>query len=177
MLNPDGVINGNYRTSLSGDDLNRQWKHPHQTKHPQIYHSKKLIIESEYKKLLYIDFHGHSKKKSSFMYGCTTQKSPYRAKELPYVLSKKMHNFSYYCCNFTTPKSKEGTSRISLWKAGIQYSYTYELSFCGPHKERRHFNIKDYEAIGYQLCLSLCQYFYSRVLALELNQEIKNHCE
>ena len=25
MLNPDGVILGNYRTSLSGSDLNRQW--------------------------------------------------------------------------------------------------------------------------------------------------------
>jgi murein tripeptide amidase MpaA len=30
MLNPDGVINGNYRTSLAGCDLNRRWKNPHQ---------------------------------------------------------------------------------------------------------------------------------------------------
>ena len=59
------------------------------------------------------------------MYGCTTQKSPYRAKEFPYVLSKRMQNFSYFSCNFTTPKSKEGTSRITLWKTGIDYSYTY----------------------------------------------------
>lgn len=28
MLNPDGVINGNYRCSLSGSDLNRRWKAP-----------------------------------------------------------------------------------------------------------------------------------------------------
>ncbi len=28
MLNPDGVINGNYRCSLSGSDLNRRWKSP-----------------------------------------------------------------------------------------------------------------------------------------------------
>ena len=28
MLNPDGVINGNYRCSLAGCDLNRQWKNP-----------------------------------------------------------------------------------------------------------------------------------------------------
>lgn len=26
MLNPDGVINGNYRTSMTGYDLNRYWK-------------------------------------------------------------------------------------------------------------------------------------------------------
>lgn len=28
MLNPDGVIVGNYRTSLGGVDLNRQWASP-----------------------------------------------------------------------------------------------------------------------------------------------------
>ena len=28
MLNPDGVINGNYRCSLAGCDLNRRWKYP-----------------------------------------------------------------------------------------------------------------------------------------------------
>jgi len=26
MMNPDGVIHGHYRTSLSGNDLNRRWK-------------------------------------------------------------------------------------------------------------------------------------------------------
>lgn len=80
MLNPDGVINGNYRTSLSGQDLNRQWKNPDKMAHPEIYYLKKSILESEYKKSLYIDIHGHSKKKSSFMYGCITPKSPYVSK-------------------------------------------------------------------------------------------------
>ncbi|CAD7942134.1 unnamed protein product [Amoebophrya sp. A120] len=28
MLNPDGVISGNYRCSLAGVDLNRQWRFP-----------------------------------------------------------------------------------------------------------------------------------------------------
>lgn len=28
MLNPDGVINGNYRCSLAGCDLNRRWDKP-----------------------------------------------------------------------------------------------------------------------------------------------------
>ena len=28
MLNPDGVINGNYRCSMAGCDLNRQWHNP-----------------------------------------------------------------------------------------------------------------------------------------------------
>lgn len=40
MLNPDGVINGNYRSSLAGCDLNRQWKNPSKTLHPTIFNVK-----------------------------------------------------------------------------------------------------------------------------------------
>ena len=29
MLNPDGVISGNYRVSMSGNDLNRRYVKPH----------------------------------------------------------------------------------------------------------------------------------------------------
>jgi cytosolic carboxypeptidase protein 2/3 len=43
MVNPDGVINGNYRCSLAGCDLNRRWKHPSKTLHPTIYETKKLV--------------------------------------------------------------------------------------------------------------------------------------
>ncbi len=37
MLNPDGVIIGNYRSSLSGNDLNRQWIAPISKLYPEIY--------------------------------------------------------------------------------------------------------------------------------------------
>ena len=40
MLNPDGVINGNYRCSLAGCDLNRRWKTPSKVIHPTIYNTK-----------------------------------------------------------------------------------------------------------------------------------------
>ena len=43
MLNPDGVINGNYRCSLAGCDLNRRWKVPNKTLHPTIFHTKRLV--------------------------------------------------------------------------------------------------------------------------------------
>jgi len=43
MMNPDGVINGNYRCSLAGCDLNRRWKTPSKTLHPAIYAVKKLV--------------------------------------------------------------------------------------------------------------------------------------
>ena len=33
MVNPDGVIYGNFRTNLSGFDLNRQWLEPDRSLH------------------------------------------------------------------------------------------------------------------------------------------------
>ena len=43
MLNVDGVINGNYRCSLAGCDLNRRWKTPSKILHPTVYHVKKMV--------------------------------------------------------------------------------------------------------------------------------------
>ena len=64
MMNPDGVINGNYRCSLAGCDLNRRWKAPHRNLHPTIYATKKLIkdMHNERTVMLYTDLHGHSRK-------------------------------------------------------------------------------------------------------------------
>jgi len=42
MLNPDGVIVGNYRSSLSGLDLNRQWILPSTKLAPEIYQIKEV---------------------------------------------------------------------------------------------------------------------------------------
>lgn len=72
MLNPDGVINGNYRTSLSGEDLNRRWSNPDPHMHPEIHHTKRLLTKM--KKIwtvgLVLDVHGHSRKHGVFVYGC-----------------------------------------------------------------------------------------------------------
>ena len=64
MLNPDGVINGNYRCSLAGCDLNRRWKTPSKVIHPTIYHVKKLVkqLHNERSVVLFCDLHGHSRK-------------------------------------------------------------------------------------------------------------------
>ena len=106
MLNPDGVINGNYRTSLAGCDLNRRWKKPDRQTNSQIYAIKKFMEQSEHKKALFIDLHGHSKKRASFMYGCLNKDNPYLCKEFPFILSKVGYHFSYYNCNFNTSSAK-----------------------------------------------------------------------
>ena len=40
MLNPDGVIRGNYRCNTLGVDLNRRWLNPSKLLHPTVYFTK-----------------------------------------------------------------------------------------------------------------------------------------
>jgi len=71
ILNPDGVVIGNYRCSLSGQDLNRQWIGATSRLFPEIYYTKQMFkktLESR-KIFMYIDVHGHSRKRNAFMYG------------------------------------------------------------------------------------------------------------
>ena len=74
-LNPDGVVCGNYRSSVAGVDLNRQWILPDVQLHPEVYFTKELmsqITRLNKQILVYCDIHCHSKKKNSFLYGCNT---------------------------------------------------------------------------------------------------------
>jgi murein tripeptide amidase MpaA len=103
MLNPDGVIVGNYRCSLSGQDLNRQWITPMSKVHPEIYAVKLMIKKTLESRdiIMFCDIHGHSRQKNIFMYGCQNQKMD-RLKEkiFPFLYSKRSQNFSMPNCNF-----------------------------------------------------------------------------
>eukprot|EP01038_Epipyxis_sp_PR26KG_P005318 gene5318-7382_t len=159
MLNPDGVIHGNYRCSLSGTDLNRRYSDTHFRLHPTIYAMKKLISTAQNNRgvLLYIDLHGHSRLKNSFVYGCdmtllpeknakvmtcTMQKDDIDANRIyartfPKILSMISDSnnngyFSFKDCSFAIDKSKFGTGRVVTWRdLGVVASYTIEMSFCG----------------------------------------------
>ena len=103
MLNPDGVIVGNYRCSLSGLDLNRQWITPSQKLCPELYFTKVMMRKTQDSRdiLFYCDYHGHSRAKNLFMYGCSNTKSD-RLKEriFPLLFSKNYENFKFESCNF-----------------------------------------------------------------------------
>jgi murein tripeptide amidase MpaA len=83
MLNPDGVIVGNYRCSLAGVDLNRQWVGSSSKMYPENYHTKLMMRKTlESRDLFfYCDFHGHSTNRNLFMYGNNQTKPVDRLKE------------------------------------------------------------------------------------------------
>ena len=163
MLNPDGVINGNYRCDLAGFDLNRNWKNPDPTKHRTIFATKQLMhnIQQSRELLFFCDFHGHSTKHNVFMYGCECENGPQKLMEMvfPCIMSRiagerqdittKNQNGSSHIClrtgvfsfvdsSFKMKKEKDSTARIVVRRQfNMTHSYTLEASMFGcnfgPH--------------------------------------------
>lgn len=77
MLNPDGVIVGNNRCSLSGKDLNRQYRTVMRESYPSIWHTKLMIrrLLEECGVAIYCDLHAHSRKHNIFVYGCERKRA------------------------------------------------------------------------------------------------------
>lgn len=71
MLNPDGVFVGNYRTGILGEDFNRKFATGKKELFPEIHILRKVINDCKRsgKVLLFLDLHGHSVLKNSFIYG------------------------------------------------------------------------------------------------------------
>lgn len=132
----------------------------HPALHPTIVAFKELIrtVQSNRSVALFLDLHGHSKLKNSFIYGCDVSAQPEKySKYLASVLSEDEINqrrifcrifpkilctmsksstsngyFSYRDCSFNIDKSKFGTGRVVSWRdLGVMASYTIEMSFCG----------------------------------------------
>ncbi|CAM9194930.1 unnamed protein product [Ectocarpus fasciculatus] len=161
MLNPDGVIVGNYRCSLAGGDLNRQYDNPKRELFPEVLNLKQMISNFGIGKevLLYVDLHGHSKKSNIFMYGVEnpTDEALYmRERIIPTLLDQASPLFNFADCTFDIGKGKEGCGRVVVRKQlGIVNAYTMEASFMGADQgefQGIHFHQGHYEAMGHSLC-------------------------
>ncbi len=148
MLNPDGVIYGNYRCSLLGSDLNRQWSRPSRATQPTIFYAKellKLMHQLGHQVELFCDIHGHSRRQGLFLYGCTPigpltgdkmQEQSETIQSFAKILATQSALVTFSNCTFACEKEKEGTGRIVIFKeVGVLNSYTLECSFFGGRQE------------------------------------------
>ena len=83
--------------------------------------------------LIFTDFHGHSRRKNIFMYGCNNPNSPEDTRIFPFIYSNLCPFFIYNYSRFGNQKSKESTARMALFNELKQHPaiYTVESSFCG----------------------------------------------
>ncbi|XP_063395355.1 cytosolic carboxypeptidase 1-like isoform X2 [Cydia fagiglandana] len=174
MLNVEGVINGCHRCGLTNEDLNRRWSKPSPVLHPSIYHTKGLIeyLVRVWKKppLVYCDYHGHSRKKNVFFYGCAGAESwcgsdrsvpdePVKYLMLPALMHRISPAFALGSCSFRVERERESTARVTVWRhLGVTRSYTMEATFCGfdrgPFKGF-HLNTQHLQSVGSDFCEAL----------------------
>ncbi|XP_034247129.1 uncharacterized protein LOC117648622 [Thrips palmi] len=167
MLNPDGVIVGNNRCSLTGRDLNRQYRTVIRETYPPVWHTKLMIrrLMEECGVVMYCDLHAHSRKHNIFIYGCENKRGPDKQLQeqvFPLMLHKNAADkFSFENCKFRIQRSKEGTGRVVVWMMGVANSYTMEASFGGSTLGSRaatHFSAQDFENMGRAFCETLLDF-------------------
>jgi len=140
MINPDGVVIGNSRSSLTGIDLNRRWSDPNATMHPEIYFLKnhmKLIEKQCAGISIFCDLHGHNKQLNTFIYGCN--KAPNegilswtKTRLLPKIIASIEPIFDFKHCQFSQEKQKYNTARVVVWnEMKVTNSFTLETSMFG----------------------------------------------
>ncbi|XP_067936797.1 cytosolic carboxypeptidase 2-like [Watersipora subatra] len=167
MLNPDGVIVGNYRCSLQARDLNRNYRWPSKDRFPTIWHVKNLVesLQQESGVFVYCDFHGHSRRANVFMYGNSladpsnpdvnggTIKDFLSERMLPFMISQlDPEMFNFQGSRFAIRKCKESTGRVVMFRQhNIANSFTMEATFSGTKIDQdgaRHYNQQDFMDAG-----------------------------
>ncbi|XP_029109367.1 cytosolic carboxypeptidase 4 [Scleropages formosus] len=194
MLNPDGVVNGSSRCALSGEDLNRQWKKPDPNLSPTIYHAKGLLSylsSTGRSPLVFCDYHGHSRKKNVFLYGCSVKETLWYSgsvintatlKEdtgyhtIAKVLSQLAPAFSLNSCSYVVEKSRESTARVVVWREmGVHRSYTMESTYNGCNQgiyKDMQLGTRELEEMGAHFCASLLSLRRNSVLC---NAKLMHH--
>ncbi|CDW76472.1 zinc carboxypeptidase family protein [Stylonychia lemnae] len=196
MINPDGVVVGNNRTSFLGRDMNRSYDNPSEQLNPETFSVKQIINDiikqQKLDKYMYggskilaiFDIHQHSGRKSIFMY------APYyplhsrkylKIRIMPKLLSERSEMFRYFSCKFRFEQYKQGCARQALWNAfNIQNCYTIECSALGYYnkdRETNQFDELNLREFGVHFSHSLFEYCMiqeqERLTRIELAKQIQ----
>lgn len=179
MLNPDGVVLGNYRSSLLGFDLNRHWNEPTAWAHPSIAAAKNLILGLDEVSNVdfFIDIHAHSTLNNSFMYGnlYDDEQRLERQMVFPRLLFNNAGDFSLSNTSLNRDAAKAGTGRRYLGNSlnTAAHCYTLEVSFAGYvtgyGQVTRPYTDDMYHRLGRQVAKTFFDFY-------KLNPSVLNAC-
>ena len=179
MMNPDGVLVGNSRTSFAGCDLNRRWGKPSEIIHPEVYFTKNMILKLTIQRNIafIIDCHGHFGTFNALFY-CNYKEDKRTCRLFPYLCSHLSKIISFQQSTFAMPRFKLNTERISLFNEldddNNDNIVALETSFFGVNRNgeyaRTYFTSKLLKEVGRDLCMGMLSYYYKvENMDIELN--------
>ena len=179
MLNPDGVIHGNFRMNILGKDLNRMWEEPTGNISPTIYNTVKMIQKTMESRDVYFfcDFHGHSNKHNFFLYSYKSKYDYLQIDESTIIPNPQKFKLTYYelvfqfilnrentlldrfsCTNKIAPSKTKTARAILKTKFNVDFSYCLETSIAAMKTKDGNlvpYTINQYKKIGKDFCISL----------------------
>ena len=169
MMNPDGVLVGNSRTSFAGCDLNRRWIKPNEVIHPEVFKTKQIILKLASQRNIgfIIDCHGHFGTFNALFYG-NHKEDEAKCQLFPYINCKLSKIINFQQCSFAMPKYKLSTGRISLFNEledeDTNNIVALETSFFGTNRPGQYnntfYNTDILKEIGRNVCLGILAYSY-----------------
>ena len=181
MINVDGVISGNTRTSLAGCDLNRRWIYPNSFLHPEIFYGKKLIMDfsENYKIECIVDFHGHFGAFNSFFYANKKKDDVSFCRYFPFSCAKKSKVIQIEKSKFKMPEYKKGTGRINLFnELDVENVVTLETSYFGCNEGgyiNQYFTVETLKEIGRDICNGILLFHYHSNLKQGINSNFNDY--
>ncbi|KAM7249102.1 hypothetical protein ACFE04_021586 [Oxalis oulophora] len=170
MINPDGVVLGNFRSNWLGSDFERYWNRISPWSHPPLHAAFETISNLNKDKNVELDFvidlHAHCSLRGIFVHGNTYQ-NVYRQERhilFPKLLSQNVDGYESEYCVFNRDKQRRNTCRrfFSDLKETIN-CYSIYASFHGyNHKETQkliHFDEESYYRVGRNIARSFADYY------------------
>lgn len=126
IVNPDGVVIGNYRSNLQGKDMNRHFfqesDEGEQDKCTEVELIKRYLkqnLQSKKQLSMFLDIHSHSNKKSIFAFAPqpTDMHDIVRTRRFSMLLDDVSELFSMKSCSYNNSKVKKNCARLGMYKA------------------------------------------------------------
>ena len=193
MLNPDGVIRGNFRMNSAGKDLNRMWAEENEETSPSVYFCHKMIRKTLNSRDIYFfcDFHGHSNKFNFFLYSCKSKCDFIKIGVNNQIPNPNKKRLTFYELIFQEIYSKENVffdknscvnkiypSKIKTARAVLKNKYNIDFSYCletslGAIKVDNGrimpFTIEQYKKVGRDFGISLYKLSIPKIYYLSYN--------
>ena len=146
MVNPDGIVAGNYRCTTQGKDPNRFFfaDDDPEGKHRIIevelvrafmeQHFNPKDINKRSKLSMFLDIHAHSGQRDIFVYAPNVPNSADQEniKMFPAILDEISPYFNYDGCKFGNEKYKKNCARLGVYRDyALHNTYTIESSCWG----------------------------------------------